>query len=165
MQDGRELSISTKIWQKTLGLLRHGRPPLPQGPDDHTKLQLCQFFMDLLASSSLQDALQLYDLAAMDTHNRPLIPFEVDTMSSYNGLWFLIRTSKVKDNKGFVIALQSPATVMEIARRRRGPGTEDILRCLINEGMPFNTLKASHSLRERVTIMRIDRIGPTPLSI
>ncbi|KAJ3710638.1 hypothetical protein DFJ43DRAFT_1009176 [Lentinula guzmanii] len=154
MQDGRELSISTKIWQKTLGLLGHGRPPLPQGPDDHTKLQLCQFFMDLLASSSLQDAPQLYDLAAMDIHNRPLIPFEVDAVSSYNGLWFLIRTSEVKDNEGFVIALQSPATVMEIARRRWGPGTEDILKCLINEGMPFNTLRASHSPRERMVMPR-----------
>ncbi|KAJ3726417.1 hypothetical protein DFJ43DRAFT_1002189 [Lentinula guzmanii] len=154
MQDGRELIISPKIWMKTLGLLGHGRPPLPQGPDDQTKLQLCQFITDLLASSDLQHAPRLCDLAATDIHRRPLIPFEVDAVSSYNGLWFIIQAREARDNEAFSIGLRSAATVMEIARRRWGPRTEDILKCLINEGMPFNTLKASHSPRERKVMPR-----------
>ncbi|KAJ3791887.1 hypothetical protein GGU11DRAFT_694143 [Lentinula aff. detonsa] len=154
MQDGRELIISPKIWMKTLGLLGHGRPPHPQGPDDQTKLQLCQFITDLLASSDLHHAPRLCDLAATDIHSRPPIPFEVDAVSSYNGVWFLIQAREARDNEAFSIGLRSAATVMEIARRRWGPRTEDILKCLINEGMSFNTLKASHSPRERKVMPR-----------
>ncbi|KAJ3745253.1 hypothetical protein DFH05DRAFT_1459074 [Lentinula detonsa] len=124
MQDGRELIISPKIWMKTLGLLGHGRPPHPQGPDDQTKLQL----------------------SATDIHSRPPIPFEVDTVSSYNGVWFLIQAREARDNEAFSIGLRSAATVMEIARRRWGPRTEDILKCLINEGMSFNIRKKGEKL-------------------
>ncbi|KAF8832042.1 hypothetical protein HHX47_DHR1001031 [Lentinula edodes] len=146
-QDRREVVVLPRLWKKVLGLLGCGRPPVPDGPDDHIKLQIINLVMQLLDAVDLRHAPQEYDLAIRNGLMKPQIPFEVDVLTSYHGHHFLIQAQDATDNEPYLIALRSAATVLEIARRTWGPGTVDIIRCLIEEGLPFNTLMASYPPR------------------
>ncbi|KAJ3925733.1 MAG: hypothetical protein NXY57DRAFT_906708 [Lentinula lateritia] len=147
LQDNREVVVLPRLWKKVLGLLGCGRPPVPDGPEDHVKLQIINLVMQLLETVDLRHAPQEYDLTIRNGSLRPQIPFEVDVLSSYHGYHFLIQAQNATDNEPYLIALHSAATVLEIARRKWGPGTVDIIRCLIKEGLPFNTLIASYPPR------------------
>ncbi|KAJ3884545.1 hypothetical protein GG344DRAFT_83865 [Lentinula edodes] len=126
IQDNREIVILPRVWKKVLGLLGCGHPPVPDGPHDHIKLQIINLVMQLNGFA------------------KPQIPFEVDVLTSYHGYHFLIQAQDATDNEPYLIALCSAATVLEIARRKWGPGTVDIIQCLIEEGLPFNTLIAGY---------------------
>ncbi|KAJ3897282.1 hypothetical protein F5879DRAFT_814063 [Lentinula edodes] len=147
IQDNREVVVLSRLWKKVLGLLGCGRPPVPDGPDDHVKLQIINLVMQLLEAVDLRHAPQEYDLAIRNGSLKPQIPFEVDVLSSYHGYHFLMQAQNATDDEPYLIALHSAATVLEIARRKWGPGTVDIIKCLIKEGLPFNTLIASYPPR------------------
>ncbi|KAJ3875415.1 hypothetical protein F5051DRAFT_333890 [Lentinula edodes] len=144
VQDNREVVILPRVWKKVLGLLGCGRPPVSDGPHDHIKLQIINLVMQLLDAVDLRHAPQEYDLALRNGFTKPQIPFEVDVLTSYHGYHFLIQAQGATDNEPYLIALRSAATVLEIARRKWGPGTVDIIKCLIEEGLPFNTLIAGY---------------------
>ncbi|KAJ3911209.1 hypothetical protein F5877DRAFT_23811, partial [Lentinula edodes] len=140
IQDNREIVILPRVWKKVLGLLGCGHPPVPDGPHDHIELQIINLVMQLLDAVDLRHAPQEYDLALRNGFTKPQIPFEVDVLTLYHGYHFLIQAQDATDNEPYLIALCSAATVLEIARRKWGPGTVDIIQCLIEEGLPFNTL-------------------------
>ncbi|KAJ3901575.1 hypothetical protein F5879DRAFT_807055 [Lentinula edodes] len=154
IQDNREVVVLPRLWKKVLGLLGCGRPPVPDGPDDHIKLQIINLVMQLLDATDLRHAPQEYDLAIRNGFMKPQVLFEVDVLSSYHGYHFLIQAQNATDNEPYLIALRSAATVLEIARRKWGPGTVDIIKCLIKEGLPFNTLVASYPPRICKVILR-----------
>ncbi|KAJ3849134.1 hypothetical protein EV368DRAFT_47928 [Lentinula lateritia] len=143
IKDNREVVVLPKVWKKVLGLLGCGRPPVPDGPHNHIKLQIINLVMQLLNAVDLRHAPQEYNLAIRNGFMKPQIPFEVDVLTSYHGYHFLIQAQDATDNELYLIALRSAATVLEIACRKWGPGTVDIIRCLIEEGLAFNTLIAS----------------------
>ncbi|KAJ3803534.1 hypothetical protein F5876DRAFT_18159, partial [Lentinula aff. lateritia] len=142
----RDFVLKSQAWKKVLGLFGCGRRHASVEIEDHLKLQLCDFITRILDAVDLRHAPGAYDLSARSLM-RPLVPFEVDTLSSYNGRYFMIQAKDATDDEEYVIALCSASTVMEIARRKWGPRTEDIIKCLIEEGIPFNTLMASHTPR------------------
>lgn len=142
----RDFILKSKAWKKVLGVFGCGRHHAAVEIDDHLKLQLCDFITRILDAVDLRHAPDGYDLSARSLM-QPSVPFEVDTLSSYNGRYFMIQAKDATDDEEYVIALRSASTVMEIARRKWGPQTEDIIKCLIEEGIPFNTLMASHPPR------------------
>ncbi|KAJ3872954.1 hypothetical protein F5051DRAFT_338449 [Lentinula edodes] len=146
--DNRGVVLKSQVWNKVLGLIGCGRSPPSPGPDDYIKLQLCNFITRLMDAVDVRNAPEVYDLAVRNSLMRPPVPFEVDVLSSFNGHYFLIQAQGATDHEPYLIALRSAATVMEIARREWGPKTEDIITCLIEHGMPFNTLMASYPPRK-----------------
>ncbi|KAJ3850684.1 hypothetical protein EV368DRAFT_44759 [Lentinula lateritia] len=146
--DNRDVVLKSQVWSKVLGLIGCGRSLPSPGPDDHVKLQLCNFITQLMDTVDLQNAPQMYDLAVRNSLMRPPVPFEVDVLFSFNGVYYLIQAQGATDHEPYLIALRSAATVMEIARREWGPMTENIITCLIEHGMPFNTLMASYPPRK-----------------
>ncbi|KAJ3883958.1 hypothetical protein GG344DRAFT_16757, partial [Lentinula edodes] len=132
----RSTTLSEKIWNKALGLIGCGRPPRPPIHDMQAASQLCAFLFDMLKATHLYSAPQNFDLVSL----RPRLPFELDVLPSQNGLYFIIQAPEAHDNESFVLAFSSAGTVMEIARRRWGPKTTDIVQRLIQEGFSFNTL-------------------------
>ncbi|KAJ3714662.1 hypothetical protein DFJ43DRAFT_1160738 [Lentinula guzmanii] len=81
----------TQNLDEDFGSTRTWTSSLPQGPDDQTKLQL-----------------------SARTSTAASHSFEVDAVSSYNGVWFLIQAREARDNEAFSIGLRSAATVMEM---------------------------------------------------
>ncbi|KAJ4469377.1 hypothetical protein C8J55DRAFT_492089 [Lentinula edodes] len=150
--DNRNIVLKSQAWKNVLGLLGSGRHPPNPEPDDYVKLQLSTFTAGLLNAVDLRHAPQAYDLAVKDSTLRPVITFEIDVLSSHNGQFFLIQAKDASDSDPFLIALRSAATVMEISRRKWGPGTEDIIKQLINQGMSFNTLMPSYPPRHHRSI-------------
>ncbi|KAJ3897837.1 hypothetical protein F5879DRAFT_1072835 [Lentinula edodes] len=142
--DNRNVVLKSQVWSKILGLIGCGRSPPSPGPDDHVKLQLCNFVTQMMDAVDLRTAPQVYDLAVRNSLMRPPVPFEVDVLCTFNGHYFLIQAPGATDHESYLIALRSAATVMEIARREWGPNTENIITRLIEHGMPFNTLMASY---------------------
>ncbi|KAJ3900865.1 hypothetical protein F5879DRAFT_808408 [Lentinula edodes] len=146
--DNRDVVLKSQVWSKILGLIGCGRSPPSPGPDDHVKLQLCNFVTQMMDAVDLRTAPQVYDLAVRNSLMRPPVPFEVDVLCTFNGHYFLIQAPGATDHESYLIALRSAATVMEIARREWGPNTENIITRLIEHGMPFNTLMASYPPRK-----------------
>ncbi|KAF8823664.1 hypothetical protein HHX47_DHR9000321 [Lentinula edodes] len=144
--ENRDIVLKSQVWKKVLGLFGCGRRHAALEVDIHIKLQLCRFISALSDAADLRHAPEVYDLSFRSLM-QPLIPFEVDTLTSYNGRYYLIQAKDAKDNEEYVIAFRSAATVMELTRREWGPRTEDIIKCLIEEGISFNTLMASHTPR------------------
>ncbi|KAJ3898862.1 hypothetical protein F5879DRAFT_811883 [Lentinula edodes] len=132
----RSTILSEKIWNKALGLIGCGRPPRLPIHDMQAASRLCTFLFDMLKATHLYSAPQNFDLVSL----RPRLPFELDVLPSRNGLYFIIQAPEAHDNEPFVLAFSSAGTVMEIARRRWGPKTTDIVQRLIQEGFSFNTL-------------------------
>ncbi|KAJ3862567.1 hypothetical protein EV359DRAFT_83218 [Lentinula novae-zelandiae] len=125
--DNRNVVLKSQVWSKVLGLIGCGRSPPSPGPDDHVKLQLCNFITQLMDTVDLRNAPQMYDLAVRNSLMRPPVPFEVNVLFSFNGVYYLIQAQGATDHEPYLIALRSAATVMEIARREWGPKTENII--------------------------------------
>ncbi|KAJ3886121.1 hypothetical protein GG344DRAFT_58043 [Lentinula edodes] len=149
--ENRDIVLKSQVWKKVLGLFSCGRRHAALEVDICMKLQLCRFISALSDAADLRHAPEVYDLSSRSLM-QPLIPFEVDTLTSYNGRYYLIQAKDAKDNEEYVIAFRSASTVMEIARREWGPQTEDIIKCLIEEGISFNTLMASHPPRRSLSM-------------
>ncbi|KAF8831592.1 hypothetical protein HHX47_DHR1000368 [Lentinula edodes] len=149
--ENRDIVLKSQVWKKVLGLFGYGRRHAVLELDVHIKLQMCQFITRLLDAADLRHAPEVYDLSSRSLMQPP-VPFEVDTLTSRNGCYFLIQAKDAKDDEEYVIAFRSAATIMEIARRGWGPRTEDIIKCLIEEGISFNTLMASHPPRRSLSM-------------
>ncbi|KAJ3870853.1 hypothetical protein F5051DRAFT_341597, partial [Lentinula edodes] len=139
----RQYSCPEKIWNSTLLLIGCGRPPIPPIRDERTASQLCTFLHDLMKAGRLQQAPRALDLISI----RPALPFEVDVLPAGTTSYFLILPPAASESEAFFLAFTHAATVMEIARRKWGPGTADIIHYLIRHGFSFNTLSPYHPLR------------------
>ncbi|KAJ3886305.1 hypothetical protein GG344DRAFT_69781 [Lentinula edodes] len=58
--DNRDVVLKSQVWSKILGLIGCGRSPPSPGPDDHVKLQLCNFVTQMMDAVDLRTAPQVY---------------------------------------------------------------------------------------------------------
>ncbi|KAH7873886.1 uncharacterized protein C8R40DRAFT_1172239 [Lentinula edodes] len=116
----RQYSCPEKVWNSMLLLIGCGRPPRPPIRDERTASQLCTFLHDLMKAVKLHQAPRAFDLISI----RPT----------------------ASESEAFFLAFTNAATVMEIARRKWGSGTTDIIHHLIRHGFSFNTVKIMYTV-------------------
>ncbi|KAF9060348.1 hypothetical protein BDP27DRAFT_1430188 [Rhodocollybia butyracea] len=130
----RPVVLSTKVWGQILDMLGSGHPPKPPIHNPASEHQMCTFFFDLLRAKDISEVPQFCDL--VNTKFSPVPPFKIDFISGY----FLIQAQEASDDEPFVLGIPNASTILEIARRKWGPKTIDIMKGLLKEGIPFKTL-------------------------